>query len=625
MTPPGSSAPVSSGLATTTAAVGAGMLGSVDGPWANDTIAYTYDELGRQIGRTVNATAAVSATFDALGRVTGVTNPLGSFTYAYSGVSGRMTSLTTPIGSTTFAYLGATGARRLSEIKNLDGSNAVISQFNYTCTAGGNIATWTQNHSGLSHPRVYNLGYDAIDQLTTGLLKDTVSNAVLRDQAYRYDLAQNRITTQDGNLLATETANNLNQITAVAGGGMMRFAGSINETATLTIGGNAAKVKADLSFEGYAAVANNTTTRVPIVATDLSNNVTSKYVDIAAGSVSGKSFTYDNNGNTLTGTDTYTWDAANRLVSIAKGGNTYSFDYDGAGRRVKEKLNGTEIRHWVWDGLELCEERDNTNSVTKRFYGQGEQISGSSYYFNTDHLGSVREMSNAAGVLKARYDYDLYGARSENLVTSGAVEADFGFTGHYFHTSSGLHLAPYRAYDSSSARWLSRDPIAEEGGINLYGYVLNSPPNAIDRDGLDLLIINHMGHRYLGIDNPTDPAKVIIYEFYPDDSPRNGKPPGPLGVFGQPGKWDRKVMSEQPPIYPGIDFVHKTSHEFDKKLVALLDSKFKVQGDTYSLQGKECYNAINDAISDIKPTYGKESFGLVLNYKLSQFFKWFWK
>lgn len=33
-------------------------------------------------------------------------------------------------------------------------------------------------------------------------------------------------------------------------------------------------------------------------------------------------------------------------------------------------------------------------------------------------------------------------------------------------------------------RWLNRDPIGEEGGLNLYGYVLNDPINLIDPLGL---------------------------------------------------------------------------------------------------------------------------------------------
>jgi len=85
------------------------------------------------------------------------------------------------------------------------------------------------------------------------------------------------------------------------------------------------------------------------------------------------------------------------------------------------------------------------------------------------------------GTLLARYDYDPWGRRTR---PSGTFDADFGYTGHYFHAATGLSLAYYRAYDAELGRWISRDPIAEEGGLNLYGYVGNNAIKLTDPLGL---------------------------------------------------------------------------------------------------------------------------------------------
>jgi len=46
----------------------------------------------------------------------------------------------------------------------------------------------------------------------------------------------------------------------------------------------------------------------------------------------------------------------------------------------------------------------------------------------------------------------------------------------------------YRYLDGVEMRWLTRDPIGYQGGVNLYGYVRNNPINAVDPTGLDTLI-----------------------------------------------------------------------------------------------------------------------------------------
>ena len=63
-------------------------------------------------------------------------------------------------------------------------------------------------------------------------------------------------------------------------------------------------------------------------------------------------------------------------------------------------------------------------------------------------------------------------------------DSPFTYTGHFWHAQSGLNLALYRAYDPNLGRWISRDPIAEYDGHNIYLYVSNNPINYTDKLGL---------------------------------------------------------------------------------------------------------------------------------------------
>jgi len=126
--------------------------------------------------------------------------------------------------------------------------------------------------------------------------------------------------------------------------------------------------------------------------------------------------------------------------------------------------------------------------VIRRYYDEGEQavsLTGPTtpYYYAQDHLGSVRDLVNTSGQVLASYDYDPYGNPIRTM-GSGSARADYRYAGLFYHAPSGLYLTHYRVYDPVTARWLSRDPIEEAGGVNLYAYVDGNPVNYSDPLGL---------------------------------------------------------------------------------------------------------------------------------------------
>jgi RHS repeat-associated protein len=451
--------------------------------------------------RAINGVAQ-GLTYDVLGRVTMVTNALGTFTNTYVDATPRLASVSFPNGQITqFSYYGTTNNERLQQIQNLTPTGQNLSSFSYVYDADGDITNWTQQ-TDASTPTAYSYGYDAGNQVLSAVLNSTgAGTAVLKHFAYGYDLAGNRTSEQIGTTanepvaISQSSYNTANQLTSRdSSGGSAQFAGYLNKQAAVTVAGSPATVNHQTTnFVGYANLGLGTNT-VPVVATDYSvnqNSQTNTYQLVVTNNGISESITYDLNGNqtsviTATSTNTYQWDAADRLVSITGPTNQSLFVYDGLGRRTQiiELQNGASVatNNFIWDGQALSEQRDNTGTnVSKRFFGQGEQISGTNYYFTRDHLGSVREVMNSAGVIQARYDYDPFGRQTQ---LSGTIIADFGYAGLYMHVPSGLNMTLFRAFSSDLGRWLSRDPSGESSGMNLYAYVYNNAINFTDPLGL---------------------------------------------------------------------------------------------------------------------------------------------
>ncbi len=122
-----------------------------------------------------------------------------------------------------------------------------------------------------------------------------------------------------------------------------------------------------------------------------------------------------------------------------------------------------------------------------------------------DHMGNVRHyiqlksgtvnqgygnIGTMIGQVSANLEYDAFGreVRVSSLtvpptgtppgLVAGGLYADalpFHFSTKFTDPESGLNYYGYRYYDSRDGRWLSRDPIGMQGGLNIYCIVDNAP------------------------------------------------------------------------------------------------------------------------------------------------------
>jgi len=110
-----------------------------------------------------------------------------------------------------------------------------------------------------------------------------------------------------------------------------------------------------------------------------------------------------------------------------------------------------------------------TNEVTVPLYGPNGNVWS---YWNIDEK-----------VITATFEYGPFG----ELIGATGTEADrhrFRFSTKYEDPVTGFLYYGFRFYNPESGRWLNRDPIQEEGGLNVYGMVGNNPVMRWDYLGL---------------------------------------------------------------------------------------------------------------------------------------------
>ena len=451
-------------------------------------LGYGYDSLKRLTGKTYPDGSSVSYTYDGAGRILSAANHDVAYSYAYD-AAGRMTNVADSRGYRLAYEYDLLGNRTRTTFQPGTPDQRVTS---YAYDDGGRL-------SAIRSPAgTFSYGYDAAGRRTSLGYPNQIT------ASYAYDAA--------GRLVRLAHAAAGGSTIAAFGYALDKAGNRTNKTAT-----EAEQYLYDAVYRlltvtsprpetfGYDAVGNRQ--RGP-GAKD-----TGYLYNAGNQVVQGRKlgYGYDKNGNQtgrfVPGASdkgwTQTWDYENRLVWVeqVKGAErkTVSFSYDPLGRRIGKKMTTVidgvtrnQAHDYVYDEDNIVWEvqtDDSGGGTARTFFTHGSGVdehlamerNGQLSYYHADGLGSVVALTDQSRRVVQSYEYDSFGMVKPS---SSSFVNSYTYTGREWDKETGLYYYRARYYDPMEGRFISKDPIGFEGGINIYLYVDDNPINYFDPSGL---------------------------------------------------------------------------------------------------------------------------------------------
>lgn len=230
-----------------------------------------------------------------------------------------------------------------------------------------------------------------------------------------------------------------------------------------------------------------------------------------------------------------TWDNLNRLVRTDLNGQITEYGYDVFGRCLYKK-SSHELTLFGWDEdlmiWESGQYQDSKQNYTKHYvyepnsfiplfqtgyrsfiqlietpdYSKFQTEAYSIYkdpvwrddsrrnraelervsFYHCDQIGTPQALSNELDEPVWKITLNTWGKALDirTINESNPFEqSNIRFQGQYYDKESGLHYNRYRYYDPHSSRYMSKDPIGLDGGLNTSAYVSN-PTQWVDPMGL---------------------------------------------------------------------------------------------------------------------------------------------
>jgi RHS repeat-associated protein len=496
------------------------------------------DSMGRLSTTTVLSGAlpvhVIGYDYDTGSRMKTVTHGLDTATYDYEPDSALVSRVTHKRAGTTRleSVKAHDKLNRLQGVDHTFDAGAGGQEFSYVYNAA-NQRTRVTREDG----RYWDYGYDSLGQVTAAVKKLPGGEGVTGLAAnYTYDDIGNRVTSTSNGSSASYTTNTVNQYTQRTVPGVVDVYGEAVSDAVVMVNGQEAP-RQGMSFSQTLSYPNgNQSWWAEVEVAGVRLNAGPGGTDAVALETrhawlprSPEIYQYDTDGNLTTdGRWSYSWDAENRLVAMETRTEVLppagplpvaqrrrlEYAYDAHGRRIHKRVlhwgNGSwseasstrfiydgwnllaefeaaggaqPIRTHVW-GLDLSGTMSGAGGVGGLLYTVCKQTTDTVAAACFDGNGNVSGyVDMATGRQVARYEYDAFG---DPVASDGVLRnlLPFRFSTKFVDDETGLLYYGYRYYSPSTGRWLSRDPIEEQGGLNLYGMIGNDALNYYDLLGL---------------------------------------------------------------------------------------------------------------------------------------------
>jgi len=408
--------------------------------------------------------------FRRLRRLRGTPTPEGTLSYTYY-PTGKVETIQSSNAHGVSAAYTWDDQNRLQTVvdNNLLGQNTTT----YTYDNASNVAT-VKIPNGLTST----FTYDALNRLTE------LSTPPVADYKYTLGLTGNRTSATELSGRALQWSyDNIYRLTGETIAGDPANNGGDNGSATYTLDPVGNRTSATSTLSGID----------PITGSYNPNDQLS-------------SESYDANGNVLfTGGISYTYDSENHMLTASGNGKVVTMVYDAFGNRVAKTVNGVTTQYLVEDEVnptgypQVVDELVGPigSGVVTRQYTYGLQrisenlspaLTGNNTwtpsFYVYDGGGSVRNLTNTAGVITDEYEYDAYG---NSFTKVGTTPNNYLYRGEQFDSDLDLYYLRARYYNPSTGRFLSRDP--EDGytndpaSLHKYLYANGDPVNLADPTG----------------------------------------------------------------------------------------------------------------------------------------------